>query len=82
MLTLFDRRGGSRRDFLKAGVWTLGGSLLPGLGTATALGGDLSHLSTGRSVVFLFLHGGPSQIETFDPKMTAPTGISSVTGEV
>ena len=25
-----------------------------------------------KSVVFLFLHGGPSQIETFDPKMAAP----------
>ncbi|NES86632.1 MAG: DUF1501 domain-containing protein, partial [Moorea sp. SIO2B7] len=21
-----------------------------------------------KSVIFLFLHGGPSQIETFDPK--------------
>ena len=28
------------------------------------------------------MHGGPSQIETFDPKMTAPSGIRSVTGEV
>lgn len=37
---------------------------------------------TGRSVIFLFLHGGPSQIETFDPKMTAPSEIRSVTGEV
>ena len=27
---------------------------------------------TGKSVIFLFLHGGPSQIETFDPKMDAP----------
>jgi hypothetical protein len=35
-----------------------------------------------RSVIFLFLHGGPSQIETFDPKMAAPEGIRSVTGEV
>jgi hypothetical protein len=32
--------------------------------------------------VFLFMHGGPSQIETFDPKMTAPAGIRSATGEV
>lgn len=82
MLTLFDRRGGSRRDFLKVGSWALGGSLLPGLGSTVVQGGDLSHLSTGRSVVFLFLHGGPSQIETFDPKMTAPGGNCSVTGEV
>ena len=30
----------------------------------------------------LFLTGGPSQIETFDPKMTAPSEFRSVTGEV
>ena len=35
-----------------------------------------------KSVIFLFLHGGPSQVETFDPKMTAPEGIRSITGEV
>jgi len=35
-----------------------------------------------KSVIFLFLHGGPGQTETFDPKMTAPVGIQSVTGEV
>lgn len=37
---------------------------------------------TGRSVILLFLHGGPSQIETFDPKMNAPSGIRSATGEL
>jgi hypothetical protein len=37
---------------------------------------------TGRSVIFLFQHGGPSQFETFDPKMTAPDGIRSTTGEI
>ncbi len=35
-----------------------------------------------RSVIFLFLHGGPSQIETFDPKMNAPAEFRSATGEV
>src|SRR3954451_24272900 len=24
--------------------------------------------ATARSVIFLFMHGGPSQLETFDPK--------------
>jgi hypothetical protein len=33
------------------------------------------------SVVFLFLTGGPSHLETFDPKMTAPAEYRSVTGE-
>src|SRR5262245_12440913 len=35
-----------------------------------------------RSVVLLFLHGGPPHIEFFDPKMTAPTEIRCITGEV
>ena len=35
-----------------------------------------------KSVIFLFMHGGPSQFETFDPKMEAPSEIRSVTGEI
>ena len=35
-----------------------------------------------KRVIFLFMHGGPSQVETFDPKMTAPSGIRSATGEI
>src|SRR5258708_39825193 len=35
-----------------------------------------------KSVIFMFLHGGPSQIVTFDPKMSAPVEFRSTTGEV
>ncbi|MFN5852522.1 MAG: DUF1501 domain-containing protein [Pirellulaceae bacterium] len=35
-----------------------------------------------RSVIFLFMHGGPSQYETFDPKMEAPSHIRSATGAI
>jgi hypothetical protein len=35
-----------------------------------------------KSVVLLFLQGGPSHIEFFDPKMTAPSEMRSITGEV
>jgi hypothetical protein len=35
-----------------------------------------------KSVVFLFMHGGPPQTETFDPKMDAPDGVRSAIGEV
>jgi hypothetical protein len=35
-----------------------------------------------RSVIFLFMHGGPSQFETFDPKMDAPSTVRSATGEI
>ena len=49
---------------------------------ARASGGSLASLTTGRSVVLLFLQGGPPHIEFFDPKMTAPREIRSITGEV
>jgi hypothetical protein len=66
-----------RRAFLKIGGLALGGLSLPQLFAA-----DTKRLITDKSVIFLFLHGGPSQIETFDPKMTAPIGVRSATGEV
>jgi Protein of unknown function (DUF1501) len=75
--------GLSRRAFLRIGALGLGGLSLPWLlesQARAALAGK--PLTTGKSVIFLFLHGGPSQTETFDPKMTAPEGIRSVTGEV
>lgn len=62
-------------------IGTAGGlSLATKLACAGAAGN--SDVLTGRSVIFLFLHGGPSQIETFDPKMSAPSGIRSATGEL
>jgi uncharacterized protein (DUF1501 family) len=80
MLSIFDsNRAGSRRSFLQVGSLALGGLTLPGLLQAPA---DSKRLVADKSVIFLFLHGGPSQMETFDPKMAAPVGIRSATGEV
>lgn len=82
MFTFHDSRHRfGRRAFLRAGSVGLGGLALPSLLGAQALGAS-SRLVTGKSVIFLFLHGGPSQIETFDPKMTAPESIRSATGEL
>jgi len=82
MLTIgdYDRRLG-RRDFLKVGSLMLGGLSLPQLIAAQAAGQSASVLKD-KSVIFLFMHGGPPQTETFDPKMTAPDGIRSVVGEI
>ena len=55
---------------------------MPGLLGSRAAAAQAGKLTRDKSVIFLFLHGGPSQIETFDPKMTAPAGIRSVTGEI
>jgi hypothetical protein len=73
-------RGYSRRQFLQIGSLALGGLSLPGLLQARAAAG--SKMVKDRAVVMLFLQGGPSQIETFDPKMTAPAEIRSITGEL
>src|SRR5262252_9180519 len=83
MLSIFDSRPGySRREFLRIGTLGLGGFSLPHLLGARALAAGKRSITTGKSVIFLFLFGGPSQFETFDPKMNAPDGIRSVTGEI
>src|SRR3954468_20538660 len=80
MLSLCDSSGRfNRRAFLHLGGLATLGSLLPGLGANAKAN---SSLYTGKSVIFLFMHGGPSQFETFDPKMSAPAEIRSATGEV
>ncbi len=74
--------GTSRRDFLRVGGLGLGSvslaNMLQGKAAAAALGVSGSD----KSVIWLWLSGGPTQIETFDPKMTAPSEYRSVTGEV
>src|SRR6478609_4107657 len=81
MLTIRDPAS-SRRDFLRIGSLGLGGLTLPGLLAAKAQAGSFHPLVKDKAVIFLFLHGGPSQTETFDPKMTAPAGVRSATGEI
>jgi hypothetical protein len=83
MLSVFDRRRGcSRREFLRIGTLGLGGLTLPQLLGARALADGSKSITTDKSVIFLFLFGGPPQFETFDPKMSAPEGVRSVTGEI
>lgn len=72
----------SRRAFLQIGSLALGGLTLPQLLAAKALAAEQKRPVKDKSVIFLFLHGGPSQFETFDPKMDAPAEIRSSTGEI
>lgn len=81
MLSFQTSRRGTRREFLRVGGLTLGGLSLGSLLASRAALGE-SILAKPKSVIFLFMHGGPSQTETFDPKMEAPVGIASATGEV
>jgi len=78
---VLDFTDGNRRDFLRVG--SLAGLTLPMLLQAQARGAEQGrNLTTGKSVIFLMMHGGPSQIETFDPKMDMPSNNRSATGEL
>lgn len=74
-----DCDGRSRRDFLKIGALGTTGVMLPDLLRARA---KANSTSRNTSVVWLWLGGGPTHVETFDPKMSAPSEYRSVTGAV
>ncbi len=65
--------GLTRRDVLRAGGAGLLGTSLTKLLAAEEAGTVIQPRA--KSVLFLFLFGGPSQLETFDLKPDAPTGI-------
>ncbi len=68
-----------RRDFLKVGVLSLLGLSLPkyyALADASRKsGGPAKGAGTADSCVLIWLAGGPSHIDTFDPKPNAPLEI-------
>jgi uncharacterized protein (DUF1501 family) len=71
--------GASRRDFLRVGALGLGALTLPNLLAARAAAPSAVR---DKSVVLLFLQGGPPQHETFDPHMEAPEEYRCATGEI
>ena len=77
---MFSLTNHSRRDFLRVGALGLGGLSLADYLALKAHG--KGGLFKDKSVIFLFMHGGPSQFETFDPKMDMPSDIRSATGEI
>src|SRR5215470_13906666 len=74
--------GATRRDFLKVGALGVGGLLLPDLLRARAAAAEAGRPTKNTSVVWLWLGGGPTHVETFDPKMSAPAEFRSVVGAV
>jgi hypothetical protein len=88
MLTLSSPRSGqtcdgaTRRDFLRVGALGFGGLLLPDLLRARAAAAAQGKPTKTTSVVWLWLGGGPTHVETFDPKMSAPAEYRSVVGAV
>jgi hypothetical protein len=85
-------QGTNRRNFLRVGSLAIGGLTLPDLlraraqaATAGALdssGKPASGIAKDTSIVLLWLSGGPTHVETFDPKMTAPSEYRSAVGAI
>ncbi len=68
--------GLSRRGFLTAGAIGLGGLNLPSLfRMQQAAGGSPSLVPKAKSVVILYLSGGPSQLDMWDMKPSGPEEI-------
>src|ERR1700682_4026014 len=63
-------QGVSRRQFVQAGASSLLGLSLPQLLCLRAA--DEYQVGQARSVIFLWLWGGPAQLDTWDPKPNAP----------
>jgi len=77
-----DCEGVSRRDFLRVGTLGLGGLCLTDLLGTKAQAGARVDFIRDKSVVILYLSGGASHIETFNPNMDAPAPYHSITGQV
>jgi hypothetical protein len=74
--------GATRRDFLRIGALGMTGMCLPQLLRARAQAATTGLSAKNTSVVWLWLGGGPTHVETFDPKMTAPVEYRSAVGAV
>lgn len=72
--------GLARRDFLKIGAAGVCGLTLSSLLQARAQATQQGSERKDTSIIFLFLNGGPSQYETFDPKPDNPLPFRSVVG--
>ncbi|REK06811.1 MAG: DUF1501 domain-containing protein [Planctomycetota bacterium] len=77
-----DCAGMLRRDFLKVGALGAGALTLPGLLAARAEAKAQGKPVKDTAIVWVWLAGGPTQMETFDPHMNAPVEYRSTTGHV
>ncbi|MBI3821686.1 MAG: DUF1501 domain-containing protein [Planctomycetes bacterium] len=77
-----DCTGLNRRDFLTVGALATTGLTLPGLLKMRQAAASTGQPTRDTSVIWLWLGGGPTHVETFDPKMSAPAEFRSMIGHV
>ena len=74
-------RVGSRRWFLQTGIAGLAGLSLPDLLRCQAQGAASSGADR-KAVILIWLSGGPSHLDTWDPKPDAPTEVRGPFGSI
>jgi len=74
--------GSSRRDFLRAAALGLGGWTLADRFRLQAAETPEGPYVKDKAVILLFLAGGPSQYETFDPKPGGASTTTSINGHI
>lgn len=71
-----------RRELMRIGALQVAGLTLPTLLRARAMASTApapdAMFGRAKSVIWLYLAGGPSQFETFDPKPDAPTEVRGI----
>ncbi len=76
------RERSGRREFLRVGGSSWLGLTLADLLKARAAAAESGHSAKQTSIVMLFLEGGASQFETFDPKPDAPLEYRGSLGSI
>ncbi len=74
--------GSGRRWFLSTGLAGLAGLSLPGLLQQRSLAAGTQAKTAADSVILIWLSGGPSQLDTWDPKPNAPREIRGPFGTI
>src|SRR3954447_6699484 len=74
-------RVGSRRWFLQTGLAGLAGLSLPGLLRCQAQGAASGGAGR-KAVILIWLSGGPSHLDTWDPKPDAPREVRGPFGSI
>jgi hypothetical protein len=80
-----DPGGGTRREFLRVGALGLCGLGLPDLlasADARGTGGAPASFGRARACILMFMWGGPSQLDTWDPKPDAPAEVRGEFGPI
>jgi uncharacterized protein DUF1501 len=81
--TLSDCTGVSRRQFLRVGALSAFGLSLPGFLRAQRLAADtVAPTKKTANCILLWMQGGPSHIDSFDPKPDAPAEVRGEFGAI